>query len=394
MKTIDSTTHLKIETKAPLSHTHMHTLTLLYTPVIGKDAFSLYMLFHSLMERSTLKSPTYTHAFIYDMLSLRPEAYISARKTLEAVGLIETYEKESTYLIECYMPISPDAFIKDSMFMPYLNKAIGEERFKDLIAHFKITKTRLSDLARKSAAFSDVFPPLTPTRTIRSQFIEPVSGTTEVKGDLDLDLVLEGIPTSLLTAKGRTSAVKKKLASIAYIYNFDEESLQTTIKKSLASDGLIDFKVLNKHAGENYQKSRGSVKKKTDHASLAYFKNVHPRTLLEDLTGQKIPAADLKVIDRLTSETDTPLEVINVMIAYVLKELDQQFPVYNYFEKIVAEWKRLRIKTAEEAINHIEKRLRKKREPKKQSYRGYNKKSHPIDTSVGWFKDYLKEGKE
>jgi replication initiation and membrane attachment protein DnaB len=82
------------------------------------------------------------------------------------------------------------------------------------------------------------------------------------------------------------------------------------------------------------------------------------------------------------------------MIAYVLKELDQQFPVYNYFEKIVAEWKRLRIKTAEEAINHIEKRLRKKREPKKQSYRGYNKKSHPIDTSVGWFKDYLKEGKE
>ncbi len=393
MKTIDSATELKIESKAPLSHTQAHTLSLLYLPVIGKDAFALYMLFHGLIERSTLKSPSYTHAFIYDMLSIRPESFINARKTLEAVGLIETYIKDDSYLIECYMPLSADAFIKDSPFAPYLYKAIGEDRYKDLVMHFKITKTRHSDLTCKSAAFSDVFPPVKPTPITRSQYVEPVSGKINVNSDLDLDLVLEGIPSSLLHAKGRTQNVKDKLASMAYIYNYDEEALQDTIKKSLTSEGTIDFKRLTRYAQDHYQTTRGPIKKKTDNASLAYFKEVHPRTLLEDLTGQKVPAADLKVIDRLTTDTDMPLEVINVMIAYVLKELDQQFPVYNYFEKIVAEWKRLGIAKAEDAINHVEKRLRKKREPKK-SYRGYNKKSQPIDTSVGWFKDYLKEGKE
>ena len=395
MKTIDSNTHISIESKAPLSHTHATTLSLLYLPVIGKEAFSLYMLFQSLLERSTLKSPSYTHAFIYDMLGVCPEGFVNARKTLEAVGLIETYVKDDAYLMECYMPLSADAFIKDSPFAPYLYKAIGEERYKDLIAHFKITKTRHSDYTRKSVAFSDVFPPVKPTPTTRSQYVEPVSGKVSVNTDLDLDLVLEGIPSSLLKAKGRTKNAKDKLASMAYIYNFDEEALQDAIRKSLKEDGTIDFKTLSKYAQENYRKTRGPVTRKTDNASLAYFKEVHPRTLLEDLTGQKVPAADLKVIDRLTSETDMPLEVINVMIAYVLKELDQQFPVYNYFEKVVAEWKRLNIKTAADAINHVEKRLRKKREPKKQSRGyGYNKKSQPIDTSVGWFKDYLKEGKE
>ncbi|MFW5914018.1 MAG: hypothetical protein ACOCSM_03045, partial [Bacillota bacterium] len=87
------------------------------------------------------------------------------------------------------------------------------------------------------------------------------------------------------------------------------------------------------------------------------------------------------------------LEVLNVMIAYVLKELDQQFPVYNYFEKIVAEWKRLDITDAKDAIEHVQKRIKKKQAPKK-NYRKARTREQPFDTSVDWFKDYLKEGKE
>lgn len=393
MKTIDAHTPLKLEAKAPLSHTHQQTLSLLYLPVIGREAFSTYMVLYALIERSTLKSPQYPHAFIYDMLGMRPDTFIDARKTLEAAGLIETYEKEGTYLIECYLPLSADAFIKDSFFAPYLEKAVGEDRFHDLVAHFKITRTKHKDYRSLSVRFDEVFPPLRKRTNTRSQYIESKTKTIESEPDIDIELVLDGIPSSLLGAKGRTNAAKSRLRTIAYIYAYDEASLQEAIRKNLRSDGTIDFDALSKAAQTHYQKERGPVTKKTDSASLGYFKNTHPRTLLEESTGQKVPAADLKVIDRLIEESDMPLEVLNVMIAYVLKELDQQFPVYNYFEKIVAEWKRLGIKDAKGAIEHVQKRIRKKNAPKKRNYRSKTREQ-PFDTSVDWFKDYLKEGKE
>ena len=393
MKTIDAHIPLKLEAKAPLSHIHHQTLSLLYLPVIGREAFSTYMVLFSLIERSTLKSPEYPHTFIYDMLGMRPDTFLNARKTLEAIGLIETYEKEETFLIECYLPLSADAFIKDSHFAPYLEKAVGKERFQDLIAHFKITRTKHKDYDRVSVRFDEVYPPLKKKTVTRSQYVEPMTKTIESEADIDIELVLDGIPSSLLAAKGRTHAAKSRLKTLAYIYAFDEASLQETVRKNLKTDGTINFETLSKDAQDHYQKERGPVTKKTDSASLSYFKNTHPRTLLEESTGHKVPSADLKVIDRLIEESDMPLEVLNVMIAYVLKELDQQFPVYNYFEKIVAEWKRLGIKNAKDAIDHVQKRIKKKSAPKKRNYRSKTREQ-PFDTSVGWFKDYLKEGKE
>ncbi|MFW5892925.1 MAG: DnaD domain protein [Bacillota bacterium] len=393
MKTVDPHTPLRLEAKAPLSHTHIETMSLLYLPVIGQEAFSTYMVLYSLIERSTLKSPEYPHAFIYDMLNMRPDAFLSARKTLEAIGLIETYRKEEAFLIECYLPLSADAFIKDSHFAAYLEKALGKDRYQDLIAHFKVTRTKLADYKPVSVRFDEVFPPLRTKTVTRSQYIEPKTKPIESEADVDIELVLDGIPTSLLQAKGRTNAVKERLRTLAYIYAYDEASLQEAIRKNLKSDGVINFESLSRSAQAHYQKERGAITKKTDSPSLSYFKNTHPRTLLEESTGHKVPTADLKVIDRLIEESDLPLEVLNVMIAYVLKELDQQFPVYNYFEKIVAEWKRLDIKDAKGAIEHVQKRIKKKQAPRK-NYRKARTREQPFDTSVDWFKDYLKEGKE
>ncbi len=393
MKTPDAYTPLKIEAKAPFSHIHQQTMSLLYLPVIGREAFSTYMALYALVERSTLKSPEHPHSFLYDMLNMRPDTFLNARRTLEAIGLIETYEKEDGLLIECYHPLSADAFIKDSHFSAYLEKAVGRERFQDLITHFKVKRTKLKDYTSVSARFDEIFPPLRKKPTTRSQYIGSKTKPIESEPDIDVELVLDGIPTSLLGAKGRTNATKSRLKTIAYIYAYDESSLQEAVRKNLKSDGSIDFDALSHEAQSHYQKSRGPITKKTDSASLEYFKNTHPRTLLEDSTGHKVPSADLKVIDRLIENSDLPLEVINVMIAYVLKELDQQFPVYNYFEKIVAEWKRLGINDAKDAIEHVQKRIKKKHAPKQKTGRSRTREQ-PFDTSVGWFKDYLKEGKE
>jgi len=391
MKSVAGEERFRIVSRAVLSSAHVHTLNLLYLPVVGRDAFSLYMTLHSLIDRSRLQSPTYPHSFLYDLLGMNPGAFFHARQTLEASALIETYKGDDDYLIELYPPLSADGFIKDAPFGAYLRQRIGEERFNDLIAHFRIIRPKKGDYRNCSVSFDEVFPPVAAPVKSRASFMTAEAKKTEILHATDIDLVLDSLPPSQLAEKTKTRRCKEKLKEIAYIYGLNEETLRNLLRRSLDKDGAIDFATLSRLAQKSYAaEKRVHIRKKTDTYNLDYFKSVHPKTLLEEATGMRAPAADARVIERLVTETDMPLEVINVLIAYVLKELDQRFPTYNYFEKIVGEWKRADIASAEDAIGHIEKKVRDRKAKTRSSKKG----GRVRDAGVDWLDDYLddKEG--
>ncbi len=395
MTTLDANTRLKITAHASLSQDQLHALSLLYLPVIGSEAYSLYMALYSLTDRSRLKSPTYPHAFLFDMLNMPQQTYLKARQTLEASGLLETFKGKEEYYMELFLPLSPESFIKDSPFGPYLKHEIGEERFEDLIAHFKITRTQKKRYEAVSVSFDEVFPPMRNPVKTKAAYVQARSKKTEVKHATDIDLVLEAIPDTLLAASCRTKRFKEKLREMAYVYQLGEESLRDLIRQSLTKEKSVDFTRFRTLAQKEYQhQSPRRIQKKADAYSLDYFKSVHPKTMLEETTGMKVPAADLKVVETLITESGLPLEVLNVLIAYVLKELDNQFPVYNYFEKIVAEWKRANIETADDAIAHIEKKIQKRKQAKQAKPYKKRGREKPVDTDIDWFKDYLKDREE
>ncbi len=386
MKSVAADDKLRIVSRANLSPAHVHTLNLLYLPVVGRDAFSLYMTLHSLIDRSKLQSPTYPHSFLYDLLDMNPGAFFSARQTLEASALIETYKGEEDYLIELFPPLSAESFIKDAPFGAYLKQRIGEERFNDLIAHFRIVRPKKGDYRNCSVRFDEVFPPVAAPVKSRASFMAAEAKKTEILHATDIDLVLESLPPSLVSDKTKTKRCKEKLKEIAYIYNLNEETLRKLLRQSLLEDGTIDFAELSRLAQKSYAgEKRVRIRKKSDTYNLEYFKSVHPKTLLEEATGMRAPAADARVIERLVTETDLSLEVINVLIAYVLKELDQRFPTYNYFEKIVGEWKRTDIASAEDAVAHIEKKVRNRKEKSRSQRKG----GRVRDAGVDWLDDYL-----
>lgn len=66
-----------------LSEDEHRVLSLLYAPMIKRDAYSLYLFLNSLVDAQKKRSMDFPVAFIYDALSLNPESLIEARHQLD-----------------------------------------------------------------------------------------------------------------------------------------------------------------------------------------------------------------------------------------------------------------------------------------------------------------------
>ncbi len=386
-------TLIAVAAKQELTHTNHLVLSLLYMPIIGKDAHVLYGTLHALLDRSSMRSAKYPLDFIYDITDLTPHTLKPARQKLEACGLIETYKDEEGFTVELYQPMSADAFIKDSPFGAYLKHEVGEARYNDLIGHFKITRPQKAEKKNISVAFDEVFAPLADdTPSPRAAYTQDETHKVSYQSAPDIELVLEGLPQSLRCSKMKTKRFKEKLQEIAHMYRLSEKDLSALIKHAHTGE-TVDIDALVAAAQDNYRNSNQSIHKTTPENSLQYFKRLHPREFLETSTGTGAAKSELATLERLISESGLKHEVINVLIAYVLHQLDNAFPSYNYFEKVATEWKRSDVSSAEMAVEHIKKRKRnlkeKQQRPQKRSYT-----EKPEDTKVDWFDDYMNNQEE
>ena len=92
----------------------------------------------------------------------------------------------------------------------------------------------------------------------------------------------------------------------------------------------------------------------TSHNAAAYFKSISPRQMIMHTTGKdSVSNMDLTVIADLNKRYHLRDEVINVLIQYILlASLSLSHP--SLF-KIAMHWSRLKVETAEEAMNLVQK---------------------------------------
>ena len=67
------------------------TLTLLYQPIIGSIAVSLYLTLWSFLDKNKITSTSNTHNDLVVSMQLKLEDIKEAKDKLEAIGLIKTY---------------------------------------------------------------------------------------------------------------------------------------------------------------------------------------------------------------------------------------------------------------------------------------------------------------
>lgn len=374
-------------------------LTLLYQPIIGDSAFTLYLTLMNLMDRQSLVSEEYLHGDLESLLNRKLDLIEQDRFKLEAIGLLVTFFAADSFTYEIKLPYSARSFINDGILGQYLIAAVTKRRFKKILKIFKITPPTQKQKFNISKAFNEVFPAIGQQEDLNEAHL--ISGEKHRfislnRYDFNWRLLEESIPKDIFSTDQLTEAIKRKIESLSYVYGLNELEMKDVLVKSLDEYNHVNIEQLSKHARYAYESklqttSDTKIKEKPTERNTAtdpleFFKSVSPIQLLEELGDGLVSVADLRTVERLIDEVGLEPSVVNVLIAYIARTKEGVLPGYAYFQKVGMSWKRNQITTVELAMDFV-KHLEATKAGGKPNYKDRNK---PKDVEVDWLDDYIK----
>ena len=394
--------------KTVLHEEDRRLLTMLYQPIIGYMAVSLYFTLVDDLENNSTSSDL-THHHLMSIMQLRLEDILIAREKLEAVGLLKTYLKKGSvnnYVYLIYSPISANEFFNHPILNIVLYNNIGKKEYDKRQELFKIPKIRLTDYLDISHKFNEVFK----SSTLKPfEVIENIEKKTEAEIPLDdavdFNLLISSIPEGFINAKCFNSETKRLINSLALVYNIDTEKMSSLVRTSLTEKGMVDKKALRKNCRNYYQfenlgalptlvyQTQPDYLKKpvgddSKWAKMVYtFENTSPYDYLRSkYKGAEPTKRDLQLIEELMIDQKLSAGVVNVLISYALKVNNQKLN-RSYLETIAGQWKRLNIETVEEAMKLTEKEYKKMKKlaTTKSKSKTVVKKNTKEDILPDWF---------
>ena len=397
MQTILPADIYMVVNKTVITSTDRKIITMLYQPIIGHVATSLYFTLCDDLDKREVMSEELTHYHLMMTMQLKLESIVIAREKLEAIGLLKTFFKKenvNTYVYQLYSPLSAAEFLNHPILNVVLYNNLGKKEYQKVVSYFKIPRINLKDYQEITKQFDEVFTPV-PGNSITEN--DDIADTNKNRPTLmhqiDFNLLISSIPESMISPNCFNNDVKELINNLSYAYGIDDLTMQGIVRDSLKERGLIDKNELRKNARNYYQFEQGGrlptliyttqpeyLRSPTgdvsNWAKMVYtFETVTPYDYLKSKYKNGEPSArDLRLIESLLTDMKLKPGVVNVLIAYVLKINNQKLSK-NYVETIAGQWKRLNIETVEDAMRLSEKehkRMKKKLEA--------NKKTKPVET--------------
>ena len=397
MQTILPADIYMVVNKTVITSTDRKIITMLYQPIIGHVATSLYFTLCDDLDKREVMSEELTHYHLMMTMQLKLESIVIAREKLEAIGLLKTFFKKenvNTYVYQLYSPLSAAEFLNHPILNVVLYNNLGKKEYQKVVSYFKIPRINLKDYQEITKQFDEVFTPV-PGNSITEN--DDIADTNKNRPTLmhqiDFNLLISSIPESMISPNCFNNDVKELINNLSYAYGIDDLTMQGIVRDSLNERGLIDKNELRKNARNYYQFEQGGrlptliyttqpeyLRSPTGDASnwakMVYtFETVTPYDYLKSKYKNGEPSArDLRLIESLLTDMKLKPGVVNVLTAYVLKINNQKLSK-NYVETIAGQWKRLNIETVEDAMRLSEKehkRVKKKLEA--------NKKTKPVET--------------
>ncbi|MDD7093134.1 MAG: hypothetical protein PUI59_00435 [bacterium] len=369
-----------IQAPFSLSSLDEEVLSLLYLPILKKNGYSLY---ESLLRRESFLKERNVE-LVSDLISdlgMEKSEFLKARESLEAIGLLETYRKESdgfvSYLYKILPPASPKKFFSDILLKQLLHQVVEEKRFIALKAHFRLNQNQISDgYIEQSAKFQDVF------------FLEVKEGDITSKEDnvelidkrykeiykLDEELLkqqlsFEQIPLDVYLEN------HDPIIEIATLYGLKEEEVARLMKQSISSDHVFYLDEFKKSCRENniFQQSTSkkgsaaSLGKKDLSMKIQTFNESTPQNYLSCFYNAEPSKLMLKFIEQIKEQFHFKNGVINVILDYSLKATKGEFNE-KFIEKVCYSLQSQKVSDTYDAILSLSNRsyeLNRKRKGKK-----------------------------
>lgn len=368
--------------KSLLSETDKLILNMLYMPIIGGIAISLYLKLQS-ETRSTFISSELTHHHLMTSMGTTLDNIKEARLKLEGIGLLKTYFHEgeiNSYVYELYSPVSSSEFFSHPIFNVVLYNNVGKTEYNRLFNYFKLPHLSLKDYEDITSSFDNVYKSRNYTE------FELGEGTLISKNklmlkyelDYDFDLLVSSLPKEMFNEKCLNKTMKELITNLSFLYEIDPVSMADIIRTTLNEKGNIDKEELRKNTRKYYQfnndnrlpsllfKSQPEYLKNAsgDNSKkgriIKVFESHSPYEFLKaKYKGAKPTERDMKILEMLLIDLKLNPAVVNVLIDYTLKTNNNKL-VKAYIETIAGQWKRCGVETASEAMEIAEKEHKKK----------------------------------
>ncbi len=368
--------------KSLLSENDRLVLNMLYMPLIGSTAVSLYLKLQS-EARNTYISSELSHHHLMTCMGTTLDNIKECRIKLEGIGLLKTYLHKgeiNSYVYELYSPVSASEFFSHPIFNVVLYNNVGKSEYNRLVDYFKLPHVTLKDYEEITAPFDSVFKSRNYTMIELSQgdIISKNKLLLKYELDYDFDLLISSLPKEMFNEKCLNKSTKELIINLSFLYEIDPVSMADIIRASLTEKGNIDKEELRKNTRKFYQfhndnrlpsllfKSQPEYLKSASGDNtkkgriIKVFENHTPYEFLKaKYKGAKPTERDMKILEMLLTDLKLNPAVINVLIDYTLRTNNNKL-VKGYIEAIAGQWKRSGIETAEEAMALAEKEHKKK----------------------------------
>ena len=220
-----STTILPADTyvvvnKTIINDSDKKLVTMLYQPIIGYTAVSLYFTLLDDLLKAEIMSDELTHHHLMSTMQLKLEDIVIAREKLEAVGLIKTYFKKehvNNYVYVIYGPLSANEFLNHPVLNVVLYNNLGKKEYDKIVNCFKIPKVSLKDYEDITKTFNKVFTSVSGNVFVENNnIIESKKGNIKFTNTIDFNMLASSIPKSMINEKCFNEEVKNLKANNQY----------------------------------------------------------------------------------------------------------------------------------------------------------------------------------
>ena len=221
---------------------------------------------------------------------------------------------------------------------------------------------------------------------------EKVKPTIKQKYDFDFATLFKGMDR-VFPVRYRTNENLDRIAQMAQIYGIDAKDMRRYVQRSINPlTHVFDLDKLKEMVMRN---------RKVMETSKDPYQMPPVKFLQNKQNGIPVVKSDQALIERLCTQFQLSVEVVNTLIEYTLQQTHQQFS-RNYVEKVAASWVRLGVDSRKKALEIInqaptENKREKKEEKVVLDEKFYTQKEEKSDTQIQQemleLQKMLKEGK-
>lgn len=365
--------------------TAVRSLTKVYLPIIGRDAYTLYLAWATIGETAEAKN---RHVDLLDQLAMNQQSFLIARSKLEGMGLVKSYKQTtnfgSQWTYRIFPPMAVRAFLSDALLSSLLAHYLGDELFDELvkdelpvsqkIAGENVSKT-FFDLAGQESFVHRNHAPFSTGNHEQGLAQEVREATKSLNLGLMTDMLKSyGIKLRTLQTNEADLMIQKTL------YGLSDIELVRVIQATTSPNKQIDLPAIKKSLESNFRKIQVRTKDiatkvqtnepkqaSNDESNPAIrlvqtAKSVAPLQFLKNLRQKNngfVADNEVKAISDIAEMNIVEPEVLNIVL-YELTVIENRTTLNKtILQTLVNDWSQSDVTDAVSALQYLQRRSKK-----------------------------------